>query len=185
MHILPAFTQMLGCLCGGDAPGWQIDQIIIWEDKVRWAVICADLADADAGTLRVFTGESSGLPAWHVCCLGFLQTLQRQERAADWLRAEEIRLAAEHTAAASAAGDETEAAWRLAEAERHRELARKHADWHTAAREARIYGTRMLTGALPRHYDAAAGLAAAGGADEVYRDTRWANTTRPAGRGVS
>jgi hypothetical protein len=191
VHILPAFTQMLGCLCGGDAPGWQIDQIIIWEDKVRWAVTCADLADADAGTLGVLTGESSSLPAWHVCCLSFLRTLQQQERAADRLRAEETRLAAEHATAAAAAlsagGEDAEAAaaWHLAEAGRHHEAARKHADWHTAARDARVYGTRTLTGALPRHQDAAAGLAAAGGADQVYEDKRWAGAGRRAVRGAA
>lgn len=191
MHILTAFEQMLGGLFGGDAPGWQIDQIIFWEEKVSWAVTCADLADADASTLGVPDGEGSGLPVWHLSCLSFLQSLQRQEREADRMRAEELAAAAEaeHAAAAalSAGGDQAEAnaAWYQAEAERHCEAARKYAAWQTAARDARIYGTGMLTGALPRHQDAAAGLAAAGGAGEVYRDTSWAVSDRLAGRGAA
>jgi hypothetical protein len=170
VHILTAFDQMLGCLCGGDAPGWQIDQIIIWDEKVRWAVTCADLAGAGARTMGVFDGESSGLPAWHLCCLRFLQSIQRQERAADLLQIGEVNSAS----LAAAEG-------RLEAAEEHRELARKYAAWAVAARDARIYGSRMLTGSLPRHQDAAAGLAAAGGAGEVYRDASWAVSGRPAG----
>jgi hypothetical protein len=168
---------MLDGLRGGDAPGWQIDQIIAWDDKVRWAVTCADLAGAGDGTLDVFTGESSGLPAWHLCCLSFLRSLQRQEREADLLRAGETRAAAEDensARAALAAGNAASAARHRKDAEGHRGLARKYADWLSAAREARACGARMLTGALPRHRDAAAGLAAAGGKDEVYRDARWA-----------
>lgn len=175
MHILTAFGQMLDGLCGGDTPGWQIDQIIAWDDKVRWAVTCAEKVGAgDGGTLDVLAGESSGLPAWHISCLRFLRSLQWQERTAGRLHAEEI------SSASLAAGE-----GHPEEAEGHLELARKYADWHNAAREARIYGSRMLTGALPRHQDAAAALAAAGGADEVYRDTRWAVSRPPAGRGVA
>lgn len=191
MHILTAFEQMLGGLFGGDAPGWQIDQIIFWEEKVSWAATCADLADADASTLGVPDGEGSGLPVWHLSCVSFLQSLQRQEREADRMQADETAAAAaaDHSAAAalSAGGDQAEAnaAWHLAEAERHREAARRNEDWLAAARVARIYGTGMLTGALPRHQDAAAGLAAAGGADEVYRDTSQAVSGRLAGRGAA
>jgi hypothetical protein len=191
VHILTAFEQMLGGLFGGDAPGWQIDQIIFWEEKVSWAVTCADLADADAGTLGVPDGEGSGLPVWHLSCLSFLQSLQRQEREADRMQADETAAAAAagHSAAAalSAGGDQAEAsaAWYLAEAGRHREAARRNEDWLTAARDARIYGTGRLPGALPRHPDAAAGRAAAGGAGEVYRDTSRAGTARPASRGAT
>lgn len=190
MHILTAFGQMLRGLCGGDAPAWQIDQIILWEEKVSRAVTCADLADADAGTLGVLDGEGSGLPVWHLSCVSFLRSLQAQERAADRMQDEESAAAAESersaAAALSAGGDQAEAsaAWHIAEAERHRGLARLAGEWLVAARDARIYGTGMLTGALPRHQDAASGLAAAGGPDEVYRDTSQAVSNRPAGRGA-
>jgi hypothetical protein len=136
--------------------------------------------------MQAGTGESSSLPTWRTSCWVIIQALENQVSAADLLRAGETRLAAELEARAARAagqGAPAEAARYREEAAARRELARKHARWQDAARDACTCGSNMLAGALPRHYRAAGGLAAAGGADEVYADKRWADGSRPAGRG--
>jgi hypothetical protein len=175
VHVLRAFTAMTWELGWRDAPGWLIDEVDLWEDRVREAVRRAELAGAAPECTDVTFGGAGSHRTWRASSWVILQALSmqaetamRERLEADAVADREDRLAAD--AEEPAAGRHRE----NAAAARHRSGACMA--WEVAARDAHGHGSTVLAGTQPAAVRVGEAIRQAGGIREVPRNKRYATT---------
>ena len=185
--MLTAFAAMTSELSSRDAPGWLIDEVDRWEDRVWEAARRADAAGAPPQCTDVAFAGAATRRTWRASSWTIVTALGTQADTAHLGRLEAIAEAAaeDRRAAAAEAQDppDTAAAARHREnAAAARERAAKLLAWHLAARDAYGHGNAVLAGEQPVGQRIGEAIAHAGGAHEVPRDSNYAGAA-PAGTG--